>query len=349
MSESVSTKQIVLEVIVIIKLLLSKIKWFIIIGLFGGALFFFVGKKVIKGYVSEVSFTLASNSGGAFSSYMALASQFGITSGENTTEDKLVALLGSKRVIISSLLKKSVINKEEVSLINYYAKISGLQEDWADKSSHLKGFEFSSMSYDSITFIEDSLFENIVVKLLKTNINTEIDKESNIIYLEVSNSDEVFAYEFSKSLVHSVIDYYTWQSYKKEKETYEILNSSLDSVISELKFKEELLAKQTDKKNNLVRKEGNVEELRLMREVEILSLMYAEGLKNLELAKISFLEKKAVVDIIDRPILPLKNKKISGVLLILIGGVLLCGIYSIIVIFRHYFNLKELWNNENLH
>ena len=347
MSDGISTKEVVKELFFVIKLLLQKIYWLIILGIVGGASFFFGGKYLVKGYDSDVSFTMASNSGGAFSAYMALASQFGMMSGENTTEDKLVVLLKSRRVIISSLLKK--IPGSDQKLVNYYIESNELDQKWGESNIKLNNFKFTSTSYDSITYLEDSLLENMVDEFLDASISLEIDKESNIIYLNIYDLDEVFAFEFSRSLVNSVIDYYTSQSSRKEKETFDILRSSLDSVVNELKHNEEVLAKHQDQRKNSVRMIGNIEELRLMREVKILSLMYAEGLKNLEIAKISFLEKKAIIDIIDRPILPLTKRKVSGILLIIIGGFVFCSIFSLIVLMRHYFNFKELWNDENLH
>lgn len=339
MSEGVSVKQVVIELVIIIKLIKKKWLKLILFSILGGALFFTGGKLLLKKkYESTTSLSLADSNGGAFSSYMALATQLGLSDGDKNTEGKLIALLKSKRNFTSALLSE-MENGEK--LINYYIEKNRIRKSWAQKS-HIKSFKFVSTSYDDLSYLEDSILENIILTKVVKNVSTNHDKESNLIELRVESTDEAFAYNFSKQLINSVIKYFTAQASQKEKSTYEVLKGSLDSVVTQLRVKEEELAKVKDKGHSIVRREGNIREMRLMRDVKILGLMYSEGLKNLELAKISFLEKKPIVDIIDKPILPLKENKKSGIVLLLMGALLFGGITLLVIVFNHYFNLEDL-------
>jgi|TARA_B110000261_G_C13079735_1_gene355489 uncharacterized protein involved in exopolysaccharide biosynthesis len=334
MAEDVSVKQILKELVIISKILLKKWLNIGISGLIGGLLMFFGYKSFIKPkFESVTTLSLAdSNPVSAVSNYLALASQFGIPGGSKNTEGKFIALLESKRNFTSALMTLTPTGEK---LINYYL---GLEGDYTT----LKRFTFKGDNQSELSFIEDSLLNKSILVALKNTVITDHDKESNLITLKVSSPDELFAYYFNNQLITAVIQHFTSQASKKEKDTYNIIKLSVDSVVNELKIKEEELAKVKDKGNNIVRKQGNIKEMRLMRDVKILSLMYSEGLKNLELAKISFLEKKPVIEIIDQPILPLDEKKISDTLLLIYGGSLFGGLSILVILFKHYINLKEI-------
>ena len=76
-----------------------------------------------------------------------------------------------------------------------------------------------------------------------------------------------------------------------------------------------------------------LEELRLKREVEILNVMYAEILKNLEISKVTLLNQKPLVNIIDSPRYPLEVVRFSplkGLLVFGMLGVILSSIYLVL-------------------
>ena len=82
---------------------------------------------------------------------------------------------------------------------------------------------------------------------------------------------------------------------------------------------------------------GRLKELQLKRRVQVLNAMYIELVKNLEVSKLALLNKTPIINIIDKPILPLDSEKISkklaGLLAFLLGGFLSLGYF----IFRKLF------------
>ena len=76
----------------------------------------------------------------------------------------------------------------------------------------------------------------------------------------------------------------------------------------ELEIAEEEFAKVKDINQRIVKASGRLKELQLMRNVEVLNTMYLEIVKNLELSKLTLLNQTPIIQIIDKPILPLEEE-----------------------------------------
>ena len=106
----------------------------------------------------------------------------------------------------------------------------------------------------------------------------------------------------------------------------------------ELEIAEEEFAKVKDINQRIVKASGRLKELRLKRRVEVLNTMYLEIVKNLELSKITLLNQTPIIQIIDKPILPLKIEEKSKIALGLLGGFLGGFLSLFFFIFRKLFN-----------
>ena len=73
-----------------------------------------------------------------------------------------------------------------------------------------------------------------------------------------------------------------------------------------------------------------------MRNVEVLNTMYLELVKNIEVSKLTLLNQTPIIQVIDKPILPLEDTKISTLL------VLLITIFRSTTVSVVYFVLKKL-------
>jgi uncharacterized protein involved in exopolysaccharide biosynthesis len=74
-----------------------------------------------------------------------------------------------------------------------------------------------------------------------------------------------------------------------------------------------------------------------MRRVEVLNAMYLEIVKNLELSKLTLLNQTPIIQIIDKPILPLEEEFKSKTTLGLLGAFLGGFLSLIFFIFRKLF------------
>jgi uncharacterized protein involved in exopolysaccharide biosynthesis len=106
------------------------------------------------------------------------------------------------------------------------------------------------------------------------------------------------------------------------KNTLDFLQNRADSVFGELELAEEEFAKVKDINQRIVKASGRLKELKLMRRVEVLNTMYLEIIKNLELSKITLLNNTPIITIIDRPILPLEEERVSKVVAGIFSGLL---------------------------
>ena len=97
--------------------------------------------------------------------------------------------------------------------------------------------------------------------------------------------------------------------------------SDRDHVLEELK-KEKEYAKVKDINQRIIKSSGRLKEFQLQRSVQVLNTMYLEITKNLELSKLTLLNQTPNINILDKPVLPLKDNKISAYLMLIICAVL---------------------------
>ena len=71
-----------------------------------------------------------------------------------------------------------------------------------------------------------------------------------------------------------------------------------------------------------------------MRNVEVLNTMYLELVKNIEVSKLTLLNQTPIIQVIDRPTLPLEDTKLSPVLVFVISFVLSFLISVFYFVFR---------------
>ena len=161
--------------------------------------------------------------------------------------------------------------------------------------------------------IYESLIENHLV-VERVNIT------SNILYVSCITADELFSKEMSERLVDAVTKYYIDVKTQRARKTLDFVQERTDSVANAMSGAELELARWKDSQRSIIKAEGYLTELRLQRQVQILNAMYGEAIKNLELSKMTLLKATPLLQVIDRPILPLKQIKLSLPMAVLIFG-----------------------------
>ena len=132
--------------------------------------------------------------------------------------------------------------------------------------------------------------------------------------------------------------YITYQT-KQANNTLDFLQDRADSVFAQLEQSELEFAKIKDFNQRIIKASGRLKELQLMRDVEVLNTMYLELIKNLEISKMTLLNQTPIIQIIDRPILPLETDELSKNLFGILGGFL--GIFLSIF----YFIFSKLFHD----
>ena len=289
-------------------------------------------------YNAELTFVVEEeSSGGSLGAMSGIASQFGFDIGGSSSatfsQQNILELLSSRGVIESALMQSAKVNGKTDLLIEHYLEISKIKEEWAERDD-FKGVSF----HDKSSYIHDSISGIIWQKIIENNLTVELKSdEANIITLSYISLNEEFAKEFVEKLINEMSKMYITHQTAQANKTLDFLQDRADSVFSELVIAEQQLAKAKDINQRIIKVTGRLKELQLMREVEVLNAMYLELVKNLELSKIALLNKTPIINIIDRPILPLVEDKISKIVAGILGG-FLGGFLSVcFFIFRKLF------------
>ncbi|HIE74159.1 MAG TPA: hypothetical protein EYQ06_07865 [Flavobacteriales bacterium] len=251
-----------------------------------------------------------------------IASQFGfdLGGGSSTTfsQQNIMELLKSRGVVEATLLEEGTIDGKKDLLVEHYITIKEFREVWA------KSEEFSGVNFNKASTLEhDSIMGGIWKEITENNLNIEIkNDEANIINLSFISANEKFAKQFTETLIDEMSKMYITHQTKQARNTLDFLQDRADSVFVELDKSEKEFARVKDINQRIIKASGRLKELQLMREVEVLNTMYLEIVKNLEISKITLLNQTPIINIIDKPILPLEEEKLSKTMAGILGGFL---------------------------
>ena len=282
-------------------------------------------------YKAELSFVVEDKQKSTpLSSVSGLASQFGFDffSSSNSTfsQANIMELLKSRGVISKTLLRS---NNKKLFIQNYISMYN-LDSDWKNNKD-LEGITFKNQ----IDIKHDSIITMIWEKIIEDDISVEIkNDETDIIYLSFKSKEEKFAKLFSENLIDEMSSMYIEYQTKQSTNTIDFLQNRADSVFNELEKAEEEFARVKDINQRIIKASGRLKELQLMRSVEVLSTMYLELIKNIEISKLTLLNQTPIIQVIDRPTLPLEDTKLSTFLVFFISFVLSFLISVFYFVFR---------------
>ena len=278
-------------------------------------------------YTAQLTFVVEDEQkGSSLGGMSGIASQFGFDIGgqESSTfsQQNILQLLKSRGVVEASLLQEAKVMGQSDLLIEHYLTLNEIKELWA-KNQDFKGVSF----HDKKTYIHDSIIGLVWHDIVENSLLVEMQStDANIINLSYTSGNEEFAKQFVEVLINEMSKMYVGHQTAQASNTLNFLQNRADSVFGELELAEEEFARVKDINQRIVKASGRLKELQLMRRVEVLNTIYLEILKNLELSKITLLNQTPIINIIDKPILPLeeniKSKSLGGILGGILGGFL---------------------------
>ncbi len=156
------------------------------------------------------------------------------------------------------------------------------------------------------------------------------DKKISIITMDVSSKDELFAKFFCEALARQVGRFYVETKSKKARLNMAILERQVDSVRNELNSAITGVAVANDNTFNLnpalnVRRSPSA---RRQVDVQANTAILTELVKQSELAKVTLRRETPLIQVIDRPILPLAKERLSKSKGLVFGG-FLAGILTV--------------------
>lgn len=328
--DEISLKELVQKVGEFYHYLLGYWKLILTAGVVGGLLglgYAFIKKPV---YTAEYSFVLEDEKSGGLGGALSLASQFGLDIGGGSgggafAGDNLLELMKSRSMVQQALLSPVTFNGKTISLMEYYVQFNELRENWSDKPA-LANLQFP-VKADPATFnrAQDSILTNIHENLTKNFLSVaKIDKKLSIIQVAVKSENELFAKYFAEALVAQVSRFYVDTKTQKSAKNVGILQHQADSVRQRLNAAIGGVAQANDANPNLnpVMQVLRVPSQQRQVDVQANTAILTELVKNLELAKLALRRETPLIQVIDKPILPLEKDKVGKLKGLVLGGIL---------------------------
>lgn len=271
-------------------------------------------------YSATLTFSLEQG-GGKGGSLSGLASQFGFSMGGDGggmfSGENLLTLMKSRRMVEDVLLTPVDIDGDSVLLIDQYVRSwPELKERW--DSTGLYPFD-TAKKHERL---QDSALGVIHYAIIdEALVVTKQDEALSFVSLNYSGHDETFSGRFVEQLTLQATAFYVESKTANNRANMAKLQRRVDSVTSELEVAMVNAGRANDANRFTVESAAKVSSLEKQMKVTMLTTLYGELVKNLELSKTLAAREEPLITVIDRPHYPLRVRE-SGLKGALFGGVL---------------------------
>lgn len=339
-NDEISLKRIILNTQEWINYLRSRWLILLIAGVVGGCLGLIYANSKKASYTAELSFVLEeeSSKGG---SYGGLAGQLGLSLGGDGVGafqgENLLALMKSRLLIEKTLLTTVNVAGTNKTLAEFYIEINNLREEWKDEPELLSVRYLPNADKSKFTLVQNSLINGFHRSIVGTNLTIDNqDKESNILSIKVTSPNEMFSKLFTETLADEVSAFYKETKTKKATENVAILSHQADSIRRVLAYASRGAASALDANPNPnPARQGLYVPSQLKKfDVEMNQAILLQLIQNLESAKVSLRNETPLIQVIDRPILPLPKSSSSKARTLVIAvflGVALASFLLIVI------------------
>ncbi len=343
--DEISLKELILKIKEWYLFLLTK--WILVVaaGIIGGAIgvgYAFTQKAT---YTASLSFALEDEKagGGGLGGALGLASSLGIDLGGSAggafSGANLIELMKSRNIVEKSLLNPIMVNGKTQSFAQYYINFNELNKDW-DTKPLLKRIVFApDADRSKFTLQQDSILGNIYEGVLQMFTVGQKDKKVSIITIDVKSTDEFFSKAFAENLANEVSSYYVEIKSKKARQNMEILQHQTDSIRGVLNGSIVSVAAAVDNTFGL-NPAMQVQKSTISKkqfDVQANTAILTQLVTNLEMAKVSLRKETPLIQVIDRPILPLKKEKVGKLKSLILGSFSAGFLTVLVLIFKKLF------------
>lgn len=304
----------------------AQFKLIFIVAILGGLLGLAYSQIKATRYKSSITFLVEESkvSGGGLLS--SLGGQFGMDissltgAGNNVLSgDNVLELLKSK-TFMAACLKTPYKNDSAYCLADAYADIYKLRKKWVGDEKIGRAIYFAQPDKD--IRLQDSLLKTIIKRIEEKEIAVvKVDKKLGFFNVTIDVKDELLSKLMSERILKIATDFY------------------IDAKVGRLKKNVSRLERRTDSISFLLNKRtyAATEDARLLlnvnpadvnapvfseisqRDKVVLSTIYAELVKNLEVSKMTLAQETPTIQIVDSPVFPLENDEIKWYKGLLVG------------------------------
>ena len=329
--DEISLKELIIKLKDWFFYLLSK--WIIILmaGIIGAGIGLVKSFNEKPIFTATLSFVLEDekSGGGGLGGALGLASQFGIDVGGSAggifSGTNLLELFKSRRMVEQTLLKPVMVDGKTISYAEWYIQNAQWRKSWAQKEGFQNIQFLPNADRNKFTRAQDSIMGLMYGDLSNNGLTVgQKDKKISIISVEVKSMDELFAKSFAEAIVKEVSDFYVLTKSKKANLNMEILQRQTDSIREELNGAITGVAVANDNTFGLnsALNVQRVPSARRQVDVQANTAILTVLVQQSELARVTLRKETPLIQVIDRPILPLKKEKFGKKKGILLGGFL---------------------------
>ena len=284
-------------------------------------------------YTAELVFVTAEAEEGGLSKLSAIGSQFGFDFGGGSSGafggDNLLELMKSRLLVEQTLFDSLSHEGRRYRLLEYYLRRDSLEKS-KTSAVPLSGI----INRESCGFRQDSLLKEVYKRITQGGLVVENqDKELAFKKVAFTDVDPVFAKAFVENLTENVTDFYLETKFRQARSNIRLLERKADSVERVLRSRMVSVAVQRDQNQFLTNSEGTVQMVKQQMEVQLLTTMYGEVVKNLELSRTMAAHNQPLIQVIDRPRFPLEDDGGGLIKYLVLGGllgVMVVGLYLVI-------------------
>ncbi len=340
-NDEISLKELILKGKDWVSYLLLQWKIILLFGIIGSilGLTYSIVKKPV--YTATLSFALEAEQGGGLGGALGLVGSLGLDLGGSPggvfTGSNLTELFKSRLMVEQALLTPVMINGKEISLAEMYIQNNEWRENWKENAK-LKDIQFLPNSErKGFTRVHDSILGSIYKNLSEGALEVgQKDKKVSVITIDVSSKNELFAKNFCEALARQVGKFYVDTKSKKARLNMYILEHQTDSIRGELNSAITGVAIATDNTFNLnpalnVRRAPSA---RRQVDVQANTAILTELVKQTEMAKVTLRRETPLIQVIDRPILPLTKVQFGKIKGVILGGFLAGFLTVLFLIFK---------------
>ena len=306
-------------------------KWYLIgVGLLMASVFVLRAYLKPITYTATLTFMVNEDEGGSLGGAAAILGQFGLGGGAASEYnlDKIVSLARSRRIVQQALFEQVEIEGQTDYLANHLIRIYEWQEEWR-KDTLLQGFLFTRDSIPVFTRTESRALQIMygqVVGNPEENINgllsASYQEETGILSLQAKTENEELSIVLAEVLYDKLSRFYIQQSTEKQQITVANLQQRADSVEQQLKQAEYQLAQLQDNSQGFQLRRDQLQQQRLSREVQVLTILLGEVVKNLSTSEFLLKNATPFFQVVDAPLAPIKAASKSYLKQAVIGSFL---------------------------
>jgi hypothetical protein len=324
-------------------------KWVIIlvVGIVGGGIGLAYALLSPVKYEARVSFVVE-DSKSQMGGIAALAGQFGFDFGGSSgggvfSGENILLFLKSESLCRETLLTHydSAGNK---ILADVYAEANGFKAKWA-KDKEIGQINFSRYGNGDFPRLEDSLMQVITKRIQQKDLAvSKPDKKATFIEVNVTMRDELLSKYFSERLVNIATNHYVESKTKVKSLNVAKLQHRADSIGALLVSKTYTAAASQQSLvdlNPALRMVPVTSEISA-RDKTMIATIFAEVVKNLEIAKVALNQETPTIQMVDQSTLPLKEEKVKKVLSILGGAALTSFLFVAFLLLRVWWKSQLL-------